>query len=99
MPPFEHLDEPLAHERGGGARGDGPPAQQDRAGLDPPTLGGEQAGGGLEGRGLARSVGAEQGHDAALGDLEGHASQRDDDVVVDDLHGVEREEGRRRRRS
>src|SRR5437879_4158773 len=51
---------------------------------------------GLERRRLAGAVGAEQGRDAALVDVDRHALEDEDHVVVDDLDVVERQHVTRR---
>ena len=56
----------------------------------------QQVGDGLQRRRLAGAVGAEQRHDGALGHGQRHALQHEDDVVVDHLDVVEREDRRGR---
>ena len=52
----------------------------------------QQAGDGFERGRFAGPVGAEQGHDLAFRHLEAEAAQDQDDVVVDDLDVVDREQ-------
>ena len=68
--------------------------EHDRALGDLAALGVQQVGDRLQRRGLAGAVGAEQRDDAAPRHVERHALQHEDDVVVDDLDVVEREDGR-----
>ena len=62
------------------------------------ALGAKQVGDRLQRRGLARAVGAEQRHDAALRHLERDPFQDEDDVGIDDLDVVDGEESLRPRR-
>ncbi len=55
-------------------------------------LGPQQPRDGLERGGLARAVGPEEGDDALLGNLERHALQHEDHVVVDHLDVVDRQQ-------
>src|SRR5438132_313737 len=57
------------------------------------AFGAEDAGDSLKRRGLAGSVGAEQGRDPAWLGAQRHAAQHEDHVVVDDFDVVEREHG------
>ena len=66
--------------------------EQDRALGDFAALGMQQVRDRLQGRGLAGAVGAEQRDDAAARHLERHALEHEDDVVVDHLDVVERED-------
>ncbi len=50
----------------------------------------EEAGNGPQDGGLAGSVGAEEGHDLAVGDLERNPPQHQDDVVVNDFEVLDR---------
>src|SRR5262249_56272411 len=68
---------------------DGLALELDRALRDVPALGAQQARDRLERGRLAGAVGPEESDDAPLGDLERHALQDEDDVVVDDLHVVD----------
>jgi len=56
------------------------------------ALGPQQAGDGLERGRFAGAVGPEEGDDAPLGDLERHALQHEDHVVVDHLDAVDGEQ-------
>src|SRR5437762_1705948 len=73
-------------------------AQLDRALGHLAALGAKQARDGLERRRLPRPVGAEQGSDAALADVERHALEDEDDAVVDDFDVVQRQHRIRSRR-
>ena len=55
----------------------------------------QQVGDRLERRGLAGAVGAEKSDDAPLGNRQRHATQHQDDVIVDHLDVVDREQRRR----
>jgi hypothetical protein len=67
--------------------------EHDRALGDLATLGMQQVGNRLEGRGLAGAIGAEQRHDAALRHDERDALQHEDHVIVDHLDVVDGEDG------
>jgi hypothetical protein len=75
MPPFHHLDHAALHQVGRGHRIHALPAQLDRSLGHLAALGAQQVRHGLERRGLARAVGAQEGDDAALRDTQRHALQ------------------------
>src|SRR3546814_4870215 len=79
--------------RSGGQRIDAGAIQLDRALGDLATLRAQQVGDRLQGGGLARTVGAQQGDDTAARDLQRNPFQHQDDVVVDHLDVVHREDG------
>ena len=66
--------------------------EYDRALGDVAALGVEQIGNRLQRRRLAGAVGAEQRDDAALWHVERHALEHQDDVIVDHLDIVDRED-------
>ena len=68
------------------------PIELDRALRDIASLGMQQIGNRLQRRALTGTVGAEQRHDAALGNGERDALQHQDDGAVDHLDVVHREE-------
>src|SRR5437867_2742743 len=72
------------------------PSQLDGALGDGAALGGQQAGNRLERRRLAGAVGAEQRRDPTLADIDRHALEDEDHIVVDDLDVVERQHDGRR---
>jgi hypothetical protein len=98
--PFHHLDAAAPHQLAGRERVHLAAAEHDRPFGHRAALGGEQVGDRLERGRLAGTVGAEQRHDLALGHLERDAFEHQDDVVVDHLDIVDREDrlggGRRR---
>ena len=96
VPAFHHLDAAAPHQLVGRELVDALALEHDRALGDLAALGVQQVGDRLQRRGLAGAVGAEQRHDAALRHVERHALQHEDDVIVDDLDVVDREDGLRR---
>src|SRR5262249_37811938 len=64
----------------------------DRALGDVPALGTQQPRHRLERGGLAGAVGPEEGDDAPLGDLQRHALQHEDHVIVDHLDVIDGQE-------
>jgi hypothetical protein len=73
-------------------------AEYDVAARDLAVLGFQQARNGLQGGRFAGAVGAEQRHDLTLSDVQAETAEHEDDVVVDDLDIVDREQRRRRGR-
>ena len=100
MPPFEHLHQPLAHERCRGcARAMGRPRNETAPAFTRPRSAASSPEAALSVVVLPAPFAPSKATTPRSGTSRDTPSQRDDDVVVDDLHGVEREEGRRRRRA
>ena len=91
---FHHLDAAALHQLVRRARMHLLAVELDRALGDLAALGMQQVGDRLQRRGLARTVGAQERDNAALGNAERHALQHQDDVAVDHLDVVHREERR-----
>src|SRR5207237_1666485 len=87
--PFEHLHDAALYDLVRRQPVDPRAAELDRALRDLAALGAQEPGDRLERRRLAGPVGAEQGRDAALADVERHALEDEDDAVVDDLGVIE----------
>ena len=85
VPPLHDLDDTLPDQIRGGQRVDALALVEDRSLGHFTPFGAQQVGDGLQGRGLAGAVGAEEGDDAPLRQLEGDALQHENDVVVDHL--------------
>src|SRR3546814_969545 len=91
--PLHHLHHAGFYQVVGGQRIDAGALQLDRALGDLATLRAQPVGDRLQGGGLARTVGAQQGDDTAARDLQRNPFQHQDDVVVDHLDVVHREDG------
>ncbi len=98
VPPFHHLDAAAPHQLVGRARMHLAAVEDDRALGHLAALGRQQIGDRLQRGRLAGAVRAEQRHDLALGHVERHALEHEDDVVVDDLDVVDRRGSARRGR-
>src|SRR6266545_1301881 len=92
VPPFHDLHDPAPDHFGRTELVDRLSLELDAAFRHVSTLGSEQARDGLERGALARAVGPEEGDDAPLGNLDRHALQHEDHVVVDHLDVVDREQ-------
>ncbi len=92
MPALHDLDAAAAHQIVGRQPVDALALELDRALGDVAALGLDEIGDRLQRGRLARAVGAEQGDDAALPHFQRHALEHQDDVVVDDLDVLDRED-------
>jgi hypothetical protein len=82
---LHHLADPGPDDRRGVELVDAPSVQLDPALGDLTPVQAEQPGHGPQGGGLAGAVGAEKGHDGAVGHREADPLEDQQDVVVDDL--------------
>src|SRR5439155_3658158 len=89
LAPFHHLHDTEPADLLRIPAVDPPPHELDAAVGHLAVLGLEQPRDGLERRGLARPVGAQQRHDLALGDVERESLEDQDHVTVDDLDVVQ----------
>ena len=86
---LHHLDHAALHHGRGTELLDALAAQLDAALGDLAAFAGQQVEDRAQGRRLARTIAAQQGHDRALLDLQGNALQDQDHMVVDDLDAVD----------
>ncbi|MCY1374930.1 hypothetical protein D9M69_623040 [compost metagenome] len=93
--PLRHLHHSLTHDGGRQRLFDGLAVQQDRALLDLAVFGIQHARHGLEDRGLARAVGAQQGHDLTWPDFQRHVTHGFDGSAVNHLDVVDGKRGLR----
>ena len=91
-PSFHHLHDAALDHVGGAEALDALAAQLDRALRDRAALARQQVADGAQRRRLAGAVAAHQGDDAPFVDLQRHALEHQDHVVVDDLDAVDVEE-------
>ena len=98
---FRHLDDAAPHQVVGREAVDPFATAMDLSLGDLAALGQQEGGDRLQGRRLARAVGAQQRHDAAFGHRERDALQHEDHVIVDhlDIGHVEDIDGGNRRGS
>src|SRR6516164_4263624 len=94
MAPLHHLDASASHELVRGARMHLFAVEDDGAFGHFAALGGQKIGDRLERGRFAGAVRAQQRHDLALGNLERHPLEHEDDVIVDYFDIVDREDGR-----
>src|SRR5436190_4260970 len=92
MPAFHHLADAALHQRRRIEPVDTVALMEDLALGDVAALGAQQVGDCLERGRLACAVGAEQRHDGSFLDVERHAPQDEDHVVIDDLDVLDREQ-------
>ena len=91
MAPFHDLDHAALDQFIGGQLIDATALELDAALGHITALRAQQIGDRLQGRGLARAIGTEQGDDLALGHVQGHALEHQNDMIVDDLDIVDAE--------
>src|SRR5262245_13866442 len=101
VPSFHHLDAAAPHQFVWGKVLNFAAFEYDRTFGDITTLGMQQIGDRFKRRGLSCAVGAKQGHDAARRNVEGNSLEHKDNVIVDHLDIIHREDdlafrGRRR---
>ena len=94
---FHHLDQAAPHHVRRREPVDGLAVEFDAALGHVAAFGAQQVGDRLQRRGLAGAVGAEEGNDAPFGNRQRHAPQHQDDVIVDHLDVVDRQQRRRHR--
>ena len=96
VPAFHHLHDAAPDDLRRVFSLDGLPEKLDAALAHVSPLRPQQSRDGLEGGALAGPVGPEEGDDASLGDGERHPLQHEDDVIIDHLDVVDREQRRSR---
>ena len=89
MPPLHHLHHAALHQVGGRQVLDALAAQLDRALGHSAAFAAQQVGHSAQRGRLAGAIAAQNGHDLALGHIQGHALEHQDDVVVNDLDAVD----------
>ena len=92
MPALHDLDDALLHQLSRGQLVDTFALEFDAALGDISALGSQQVGNRFQGCGFTGAVGSEQGDDALLGNLERYAFQYQDDVIVDHLDVIYRQQ-------
>ena len=93
MPPLHHLHDTPFHHLCGVELVHRIIAVFDRPFGDLAPFGMQQVGNRLERRGLARAIAAQQGRDTALGHLQAHALQHQNDRVIDHLDIIDLKKG------
>ena len=89
MAALHHLHHATLHKVGRRQVLDALTAQLNRALGDLAPLTTQQVGNRPQGRGLARAIATQNGHDFALRHVQGNPLQHQDDVVVNDLDAID----------